>query len=222
MTTIGVLGRIMSAATGIPESTMAVTARELRRQGILTSEGKGGFGAAEMSPADAASLLLAAMAAEGVKDSPDAARAFSGLPGKKVRPPQWARQRLVSEFEHQVGEDPPLLWSLSKLLALLKSGVMFPVWAETPVLSNVDRPRQITVSLFKPEIAASIEISQNKFYVGYRYGALAGLENEGPRDIVSLYEEKVVAPRYPEGYIIKTARIGMKGLEEIAHGIMAR
>ena len=139
------------------------------------------------------------------------------MPGKKVSPPSWARQKFVSEFENQLGAAPPLLWSLGKLLTLCNLGLVFPDWSESSAV--IERRPNIAVSVFKPELGASIEITSNRFYVAYRYGALAGIENEAGQDVASIYEERVVAPRYPHGYVVKTARIGINSLMEVAKAI---
>jgi hypothetical protein len=218
MATIGELARTFAAATGIPDATMAVTARELRRRGVLTSEGKG-FGASQMGPSDAAALLLATMASDTVKDSPDVATEFSALPGSMVDPPRWAK-RAVSDFENRVGNKPALIWAVGELIGLLSLGLLFPPFAKDDGSANVPtfRPRRISLTIFRPVPAASIEIRQNRFSVGYRFGALAGLDLDKDADIMSRYEE-IVAKRHRDGYIVKVANVGTATLAMIAEAI---
>ena len=62
----------------MPEQTVAVIARALRQERLLSTGGRGP-GAAEMTPDDCANLLLAIMAADQVKDAVNAVHRFRNL-----------------------------------------------------------------------------------------------------------------------------------------------
>lgn len=62
----------------MPEQTVAVIARALRQERLISTVGRGP-GAANMTPDDCANLLLAIMAADQVKDAVDAVHRFRAL-----------------------------------------------------------------------------------------------------------------------------------------------
>lgn len=62
----------------MPEQTVAVIARALRQERLISTGGRGP-GAADMTPDDCANLLLAIMAADQVKGAVDAVREFRSL-----------------------------------------------------------------------------------------------------------------------------------------------
>ena len=63
----------------MPEQTVAVIARALRQERLISTGGRGP-GAADMTPDDCANLLLAIMAADQVKDAVDAVRRVPQFP----------------------------------------------------------------------------------------------------------------------------------------------
>jgi hypothetical protein len=63
----------MAKATGLPVSSVNLTARHLREAGLITSGGRGP-GGAEMAASDATNLLLGVAAAMTIKDAPDVVR----------------------------------------------------------------------------------------------------------------------------------------------------
>jgi hypothetical protein len=69
----------LSQLLPMPEQTVAVYARLLRQERLLSTGGRGP-GAANMSPDDCARLLLAIMAADQVKDAVEAVERFWSLP----------------------------------------------------------------------------------------------------------------------------------------------
>ncbi len=62
----------------MPEQTVAVIARALRKERLISTGGRGP-GAADMTPEDCARLLVAIMAADQVKDAVNAAQTFWNL-----------------------------------------------------------------------------------------------------------------------------------------------
>lgn len=63
----------------MPEQTVAVIARALRKERLISTGGRGP-GAADMTPEDCARLLLAIMAADQVKDAVEASQRFWDFP----------------------------------------------------------------------------------------------------------------------------------------------
>ena len=63
----------------MPEQTVSVIARALRKERLISTGGRGP-GAAEMTPVDCARLLLAIMAADQVKDAVEASQRFWEFP----------------------------------------------------------------------------------------------------------------------------------------------
>ncbi len=63
----------------MPEQTVSVIARALRKERLISTGGRGP-GAADMTPEDCARLLLAIMAADQVKDSVEASQRFWEFP----------------------------------------------------------------------------------------------------------------------------------------------
>lgn len=113
----------------MPEQTVAVIARALRQDRLISTGGRGP-GAADMTPDDCANLLLAIMAADQVKDAVDAVHRFRGLTMEAVHcrdaateededdwlplPPEMRRLLVVRDF----GE------MLSGLIAAARDGVL--------------------------------------------------------------------------------------------------
>ncbi len=67
----------------MPEQTVSVIARALRKERLISTGGRGP-GAADMTPEDCARLLLAIMAADQVKDAVEASQRFWEFPVEDV------------------------------------------------------------------------------------------------------------------------------------------
>jgi hypothetical protein len=79
MASIGQLIRAVANSSGLDEASVKISARYLRQAGLIEQRSTGA-GAARMTSADAAALLIAVNAAALLKDSVDAVRTFGALP----------------------------------------------------------------------------------------------------------------------------------------------
>lgn len=78
MATSGAMTKTIWAATGVAEPTVALVVRELREAGMLTT-GARGVNAPQMTPLDAARVLLVLLVSERPADAAKAARDFGQL-----------------------------------------------------------------------------------------------------------------------------------------------
>lgn len=100
----------------VPEQTVAVIARSLRQERLLSTGGRGP-GAANMTPEDCARLLLAIMTADQVKDSVRAVQTFWDLPMEAVH----CRDTVAEEEQDQWLPLPP---TVRRLLVVRNFGEM--------------------------------------------------------------------------------------------------
>jgi hypothetical protein len=218
MVTIGALATVVAAATGVQRTRVNVLARALRDRGAVASDGRG-YGASVMSPYDAATLLMASMAADTVRQALVTLDALKKLGGVAVAKPIWAK-RAVSDLEMTIGDRNAFLEVVGSVLQLSSDDRLIPSFAKQGATNATPyRPMSIAIVLFGPVPAATITVLEGRFYAGWRFGGLAKCDLRAMDDIGDFYENEVVAPRYRGGYVIKTSRVGEATVRLVAKAI---
>lgn len=108
MATPGDLKRVVADVLGVPEPTVTVHDRNLAEAG-LRSKGGRGRSAAQMTPEDAANLLIAVAGSSLVKDTVVTVREYSELPCKYGE-----LSTRSGQHEFKIDGNPEPRWSLSE------------------------------------------------------------------------------------------------------------
>ena len=216
LATIGKLSEAVADSTGAPLPTVMQQARELRNAHVIVSTVKG-FGAAQMSPLDAARLLIAVMGSDTVRNSAETVLAFAKLKLARMPKPAWATQDFVSQLEQRsIGSIDSLLANIIQLDSIRE---LFPPWSLPEQFAGtgaaIERRPTILIEFFAPALSAAVRISANKFFEGYLFGDLAELPLRPMDDISEMYQMLVLPRRFPLGGMKRSTSIGLGTIRHI-------
>lgn len=116
MASIGQLIRAVASASQLDESSVRISARYLRQAGLIGQRSTGA-GAARMTSADAAALLIAVNATALLKDSVEAVRIYSALPLSHLGTCKVPNQNLIA-LHRRYSELPTLGDALAATIEL--------------------------------------------------------------------------------------------------------
>lgn len=235
MATSGQLVRAVARVTGIDDKSVAVRLRSLREAGKITVGGRG-LSAAQMTPRDAAHLIVAIMGSTLASEADEADERLFGLKGSPA-PRTWTSKgrapRRPSEMARRLAERG---WStfgevLAGCIELHAAGHLLPEedrplgWSALPpaplALRLLEEPTW-RVRVFSPLPAAIVEYGAGRFFESYVFGEPGPVPNEGPFHTGYGWYLDQVARVHPEGRIVQVRELGHAALEHVADAIADR
>jgi len=173
MSSPGEFAKCVADALHVPEPTVAVHDRNLRTAGLRSKSGRG-RGAAKVTARDAASLLVAVLGSEQVKDSADAVRRY-GTTGAQLRPADRKALNALGITElTALPRDHSFIDAVEALIESAATGSL-ATWTPSPTKGTrkADDVPLIEIAAHSPGTFADIRLADTKrgITVSIRYTA---------------------------------------------------
>ena len=162
----------VASSLGIPEKTVAIYARHLRKARLLSTGGRGP-GGAEMTPADCANLLIAILAADYAKNAAETVLRYRALLAGREQT-RWQLPHLPLPPLTELPEHHPFGQALEALIAASKDGALEAALNSASEMLEQERipfPVTLEILVVGPVPVARISLWASKWGESVGYAA---------------------------------------------------